>query len=38
MDSDGCKRKVKNAVTNINMKGYIVMLALSVYVCVSFIN
>ncbi len=36
MDNDGCKRKVKNAV--INMKGYIVMLALSVYVCVSFIN
>ena len=37
MDSDGCERRVKNAVTNI--KGYIVMLALCVYVfvCVCFL-
>ena len=32
MDIDGCERRVKNAITN--MKGYIVMLALCVYVCV----
>ena len=32
MDNDGCERRVKNIVTN--MKGYIVMLALCVYVCV----